>query len=107
MSRREEIVALPEEIDIRNAADVAAELTLAVSRSSAVIIDMTATMFCDCAGARIILRAHKRAADSGTELYLVATATLVRRMLDLMGVDRLLHLYPSVEAARGTIRRAS
>jgi anti-sigma B factor antagonist len=107
MPGREEIVALPREVDIRNAADVTAELMLAVSRSSVVIIDMTVTMFCDCAGARAVLRAHKRATDSGTELYLVASATLVRRMFGLMGVDRLLHVYPSVEAARGTIRQAS
>jgi anti-anti-sigma factor len=107
VSRREEIVALPEEVDIRNAADVTAELTRAVSRSSVVIIDMTATMFCDCAGARAVLRVHKRATGTGTELYLVAPATLVRRMFGLMGIDRLLHMYHSVEAARGTIAQAS
>jgi anti-sigma B factor antagonist len=106
VSGRQEIVALPAEVDIRNAVDIAAELTMAVSRSSVVIIDLTATRFCDCAGARTILRAHKRASDSGTELYLVVTATLVRRMLGLMGIDRLLHVYPSVEAARGTIPKA-
>jgi anti-sigma B factor antagonist len=106
VSRREQIIVLPEEVDIRNAADVTAELTLAASRGSVVIIDMTATRFCDCAGARAILRAHQRASDSGTELYLVATATLIRRMFDLMGVDRLLHIYPSVEAARGMMSRA-
>jgi anti-anti-sigma regulatory factor len=42
----------PEQVDIRNAADVAEELILAVSRSSMVIIDMSAATFCDCAGAR-------------------------------------------------------
>ena len=101
MARREKVVVLPEEVDIRNAAGVAEELTLAVSRSSVVIIDMSATMFCDCAGARAIVRAHKRAADSGAELRLVVTAKLVRRMFGLIGVDHLLDIYPSVEAARG------
>ena len=58
-------------------------------------------------GRQEIVAAHRRASDSGTELYLVVTATLVRRMLGLMGIDRLLHMYPSVEAARGTIPKAS
>ncbi len=107
MSRREEIVALPEAVDVRNAADVTAELTVAVSRSPVVIVDMTATMFCDCAGARAILRAHERAADGGTEVYLVATATLIRRLFGLLGADRLVQLYPSIEAARGAIPQAS
>ena len=100
MARRETIVALPEQIDIRNAAGVAEELTLAVSHSSVVIIDMTATRFCDCAGARAIVRAHKRASDSGAELRLVVSATLVLRILGLVGVDRLLDIYPSVQAAQ-------
>jgi anti-anti-sigma regulatory factor len=50
-------------------------------------------------GARAIVRAHKRASDSGAELRLVVTAKLVRRMFDLIGVDHLLDIYLSVEAA--------
>ncbi len=95
------VVVLPEQIDLRNAAGVAEELTAAVSRNAAVIIDMSATRFCDCAGARAIVRAYKRATDSGTELRLVVTAALVRRIFGLMGVDRLLDIYPSVAAAHG------
>ncbi len=103
------VVVLPEQIDLSNAAGVAEELTAAVSRNAAVIIDMSATTFCDCAGARAIVRAYKRATDSGTELRLVVTAALVRRIFGLMGVDRLLDIYPSVEAAHrpdGTDSRA-
>jgi anti-sigma B factor antagonist len=107
MARREKVVALPEEVDIRNAAGVAEELTVAVSHGSVVIIDMTATMFCDCAGARAIVRAHTRAADSGAELRLVVTASLVRRILGLIGVDYVLDIYPSVEAARAAMPKGS
>jgi len=60
---------------------------------------MTATTFCDCAGA-CHRTAHKRATDSGTELRLVIAAEPVRRILGLLGIDRLLDTYPSVEAAR-------
>ena len=93
------VVALPEQVDLSNAAGVTEELTMAVSRNAAVIIDMSATRFCDCAGARAIVRAYKRATDSGAELRLVVTAALVRRIFGLMGVDRLLDIYPSVTAA--------
>ncbi len=94
-------MALPEQIDLSNAAGVAEKLTVAVSRNTAVIIDMSATRFCDCAGTRAIVRAYRRATDSGAELRLVVTAVLVRRMFGLMGVDRLLAIYPSVLAAQG------
>ena len=100
LTRNAVVVALPEQIDLSNAAGVTEELTIAVSRNAAVIIDMSATRFCDCAGARAIVRAYKRATDSGAELRLVVTAALVRRIFGLMGVDRLLDIYPSVTAAR-------
>ena len=74
------VIALPEQIDVSNAAGVAEKLTAAVSHEAAVIIDMSATRFCDCAGARAIVRAYKRATDSGTELRLVVTAAPVRRI---------------------------
>ena len=102
-TQREVIVPLPEEIDIGNAAGVADELTSAVSRNRVVIIDMSATRFCDCAGVRAIVRAHKRATGSGAELRLVVSAAPVRRIFGLIGVDRLLDLYPSVEAAYGAM----
>ena len=99
LTQREVIVSFPEEIDIGNAAGVADELTSAVSRNRVVIIDMSATRFCDCAGVRAIVRAHNRAVGSGAELRLVVTAAPVRRIFGLIGVDRLLDLYPSMEAA--------
>lgn len=103
LARRAVVVALPEDIDLTNVAGVAEQLTLAVCRHSIVIIDMSATRFCDCAGARVIVRAHKRAAEGGAELRLVVTADPVRRIFGLLGVDRLLDLYPSVEAAHGAM----
>ena len=103
LTQREIIVPVPEVIDIGNAAGVAEELTSAVSRNPVVIIDMSATRFCDCAGVRAIVRAHQRATGRGTELRLVVTAAPVRRIFGLIGVDRLLDVYPSVEAAYGAM----
>jgi anti-anti-sigma factor len=107
VTQSEHIVTLPEEIDVRNAADIAAELTHAISRSSLVIIDMHATAFCDCAGVRAMVLAHRRAADSGAELRVVVTAMPVRRIYGLTGVDHLVDLYPSLAAARGMLPRPS
>jgi len=103
VARHATVVGLPEEIDIRNAASVAEQLISAASSSSVVIADMTATIFSDCAGARAIVRAYDRAADSGAELRVVITASLVRRLFGLIGVDHLVGIYPSVEAARGRL----
>jgi anti-sigma B factor antagonist len=105
--RREVVVSLPVEIDMCNAGRVAEELTRAVSHHSVVIIDMTATTFCDGAGARAILRAYKRATDSGGELRLVVATAPVRRIFGLLGIDRVLDVYPSLKAARAVTRLAA
>lgn len=101
LARREMVISLPVAIDICNAARAAEELIMAVSRHPVVIIDMSATTFCDCAGARAVVRAYKRAADSGGELRLVVTTLPVRRIFSLLGIDRLLDVYLSLEQARG------
>jgi hypothetical protein len=60
---------------------------------------MTATISCDHAGAEAVARARRRAVISGTELRLVVTAPIVRRVLSVSGVDRLVSIYPSLESA--------
>ena len=54
---------------------------------------------CDHAGADAVVRAFRRAVISGTELRLVVTAPTVSRMLSLSGLDRLVPVYPCLEAA--------
>ena len=106
LARHAVVVALPEDIDITNAAGVAEELTAAVSRNDTVIIDMSATRFCDSAGVHAIVVAHQCATDSGAELRLVVTAEPVRRIFGLLGVDQVLDLYPSVAAAHSAMPAA-
>jgi len=94
------VVTLPEHIDVSNAAQIREELLSVVNRGAdAVIADMTATVSCDHAGADAVARAYQRAVVSGTQLRLVVTAQIVRRVLSLSGLDRLISIYPSLDAA--------
>jgi PAS domain S-box-containing protein len=61
---------------------------------------MTATVSCDYAGEEAVIRAYQRAVISGTDLRLVVTAQIVRRVLSYNGLDRLVSIYPSLEAAQ-------
>ena len=58
---------------------------------------MSGTTFCDSAGLKAILAAHAQAAKIGTELRLVATAVL--RIMTIVGIDQLIPIYPTLEAA--------
>ena len=99
-SGRQALVALPEHIDVSNAGQIREELLAVINRGAeALIVDMTATISCDRAGADAVARAYQRAAASRTELRLVVTSGVVLRMLGMTGVGRLVPVYPSVEAA--------
>jgi len=97
---RQALVALPEDIDVSNAGQIREELLSVINQGAeALIVDMTATISCDRAGADAVARAYQRAVVSRTELRLVVTSGVVLRMLGMTGVGRLVPVYPSVEAA--------
>jgi anti-sigma B factor antagonist len=97
---RQAVVALPEHMEVANAGQIQQGLLSVIDRGApALIADMTATISCDHAGADAVVRAFRRAVISGTELRLVVTTQQVSRMLSLSGVDRLVGIYPSREAA--------
>ena len=92
------VVALPTEIDVTNAEETGQALESAASLDAPVlIIDMTQTTFCDSAGVAAILAAHNQTTAAGTQLRLVAPG--VMRILTLTGIDQLVPLYPTLEAA--------
>ena len=94
------IVTLPEQIDVSNAGQIREELLVVINRGAAALIaDLTATLSCDHAGTEAVLRAYQRALISGTQLRLVVTAPIVQRVLSVNGLDRLIPIYPSLEAA--------
>jgi len=94
------VVPLPEHIGLSNAGLIREELLSVINRGATTLIaDMTATISCDHAGADAVARAFQRAVIGGTELRLVVTAQIVRRVLAINGLDRLVSIYPSLEAA--------
>jgi anti-sigma B factor antagonist len=97
---RQAVVTLPEHMDRSNADRVRERLLLVINRGAAALIaDLAATVSCDYSGADALVRAYQRAVASGTELRIVVTADVVRRVLSLGGLDRLVSVYPTLDAA--------
>jgi anti-anti-sigma factor len=93
-------VTIPQRVDVSNAGQIRDELLAVINRGARVLIaDMTATASCDHAGAGAVAWAYQRGVTGGTELRLVVTAKIVSRVLSISGVDRLVSIYPSLEAA--------
>jgi anti-anti-sigma factor len=94
------VVAVPEEIDITNAAGLRAALHEAASHGNGtLVVDMSRTQFCDLAALGVLVRVHKQAEADGGELLLVIRGAAVRRILAVTGIDHLIPNFPSLDEA--------
>ncbi len=94
------VVVFPEHVDMSNSAELRGQLLSVINRgATAVIADLSATMSCDHSGTDALARVYQRAAVSGTSLQLVVASPVVRRALTIAGTDRLVSVYPLMEAA--------
>lgn len=98
------VIRLPAEIDL-TVADELREALLSVLNQGALalVVDMTATTFCDSAGITAFVRAGRRATATGAVMRLAAVAPAVLRVFSLVGLDRLIDVYPSVDAALASL----
>jgi anti-sigma B factor antagonist len=99
-SGRAAVVAVPVELDL-TIADGLREALLEVLNAGALglVVDMTTTTFCDSAGISAITRAVRRAAAHDATIRLAVTSQAVLRVFDLVGIDRLIEIYPDAGAA--------
>jgi len=97
---RQAVVTLPEHLGAADAGPVRQQLLDLLDRGAAVLIaDMTGTLSCEPGGADALLRACQHASVSGGQLRVAVTAPAVRRALAASGLDRLVSVYPSAQAA--------
>lgn len=99
-SEKQAVVTMPEHIDVASAGQLRELLLSVINRGAAVlIVDLAATQSCDHAGVEALARAYQRAVVSGTQLRLVVRVPVVRRTVMIEGLDRLIPIYPTLEAA--------
>jgi len=97
-SGRHAIVTMPDEIDLVNSGDLNEQLAAVIAQSpETVTVDMTATTFCDSAGISVLARAHELATASGGELRIALGHSPVARIIELVGLDQIVSVYPDVQ----------
>jgi anti-sigma B factor antagonist len=103
-SGRTAVVAVPAELDLTIADGLRDALLGALNADAlGLVVDLTATTFCDSAGITAITRAARRGAATDAAIRLAATTQPVLRVLELVGIDRLIDIYPDVEAALASL----
>jgi anti-sigma B factor antagonist len=94
------IVGFPDEFDVSNAGEMAEQLREAIGPGvAAVVADLTTTVFCDSSGVRIIVLARDWARTDKVELRLAVPPGPALVVINLVGLDKLLPIYPSLGEA--------
>ncbi len=94
------LAVLPADIDSVSAPDLGQRLGSLLDPDVGVLVaDLTQTGFCDSAGVRMLLLTNRQAAACGAEFRLVVPGSGVQRILQLLGADRVLQLFASMEEA--------
>jgi anti-sigma B factor antagonist len=99
------LVALCGDLDITGAAAAEAAITALVARDQYLLIDMSALDFIDCFSLGVLLKAQRLARRGGGDVVLAAPRQPIRRLLTLTGMDEVLWVEASVDAAVASIAR--
>ncbi len=98
------VVAAEGEIDLTNAEGLRDALLSALNAGAGgLIVDMTRTTFLDSSGVTAVVRAVRRASATEATVRLAVTAPPVLRVLNLVGIDRLVNIFPSVTEAAASL----
>src|SRR5580700_12266001 len=93
------VVCAPDEVDVSNAGQLRSALLTAAAGHPTIVIDLSATQFCDSSGLSVLAGALRRAMAEGGEVRLVACTPGVLRILSITGVGSLFRIYASLEEA--------
>lgn len=88
------------EIDLTSSGSLRDALLSALNAGAlGLVVDLTATTFLDSAGVAALVRAWRRARATEATVRLATASPAVLRVLDLVGINQLIAVHPSVAAA--------
>lgn len=70
-------------------------------RPESIIVDLTDVSFISSIGIRLLMTSAKAQANRGGKIVLTAPQPLVRKVLEMAGIDQLIPLTADIDAAQG------
>ena len=95
------VVALRGELDLADAAVVAAELMAVAAREPGIIVDLAGLEFIDSSGVAALASGRRQARRAGGDLVLAAPQRIVMRILAITRLPEAFSVYATVEEAAG------
>jgi len=99
------VVALRGELDILDAAGVAAALAAVAARKPEIVVDLAGLEFIDSSGVAALARGRKHARHAGGDLLLAAPRQQVLRVLTLTRLIEAFPVHASVDEAASSAGR--
>jgi anti-sigma B factor antagonist len=94
-----EVVSVEGEVTFANVGGFQRRLELALARGSHLVVDLSAVTFIDSSGLSVLLTTSAQARERGGAVGIVVASAEPPSIFRFRGVERLLSLYPSREAA--------
>lgn len=100
------VVVLRGELDVADAASVAAALVAVTARQCETIVDLAGLEFIDSSGLAALARVRKQARHAGGDVLLAAPQRQVRHLLALTRMLDVFSVHASVDDAAGSAGRS-
>jgi anti-anti-sigma factor len=104
VSDTDTVVTVTGEVDVAVSDSLGKQLATALATGpTALIADLSEVPFCDSSGLTVLLGTHNQAKAAGIPFVLVTGQRGLLRPISLLGLDTLLTIQPSLEAARAAL----
>ncbi len=100
------VVALRGELDVADAASVAAALVAVAARAPEIIVDLAGLEFIDSSGVAALVLARVQARRAGGDVLLAAPQDQVLRLLTVTRLAEVFSVHASADEAAGIARRS-
>jgi anti-sigma B factor antagonist len=89
------------DIDLRNALTLWCDLRALLERGRPVVVSLRGIRYMDSSGIKVLVEAHRYSTRSGQRFALAEPPKPLRRAIDVLELEKVIPIYPSVEAAVG------
>ncbi|MET9126081.1 STAS domain-containing protein [Streptomyces sp. NPDC004528] len=92
------------ELDYHTAGELRAAVDDAAFTADGTVIDLSGLTYCDSTGLTVLVTAYQRAEAAGSPLALAGLSADLIHVFEIVGLDQLFTLFPTVEEAVASLR---
>lgn len=100
------VLSVSGEVDLANAPSLRAHLKTAIETAEhLVVVDLKDLKYIDSSGIKALLDAHSTFAHGGRPIVLAAVSPMVQRVLEILRLEQVIPVFPTVEKAVESFHR--